>query len=78
MPARDRYHNQVKTALQRDGWTITHDPLKLKWGAKDMYVDLFEEPIGQLLLADRQIQLIVFDPVTEAIRLWTPETPSAQ
>lgn len=50
MPARDRYHHQVKTALQRDGWTITHDPLKLKWGAKDMYVDLGAE---QLLAAEK-------------------------
>jgi len=129
MPARDRYHNQVKTALQRDGWIITHDPLNLKWGVKDMYVDLgaeqllaaekglrkiavevksflgsseiadleravgqfvlyssvlrevdpermlylavheeifidlFEEPIGRLLLANRHIQLVVFDPI---------------
>ena len=143
MPARDRYHDQVKNALTKDGWTITDDPLHVKWGKKDMYVDLgaeqllaaekgerkiavevksflghsemadleqavgkytiyhevlsraepervlflaideetydnlFEEPIGELLLETRQIRLIVFDPQTEAIRLWIPQSPIA-
>jgi hypothetical protein len=40
MPARDIYHDAVKNALLKDGWTITDDPLHLKWGQKDMYVDL--------------------------------------
>ncbi|MEM9219581.1 MAG: XisH family protein [Cyanobacteria bacterium P01_F01_bin.150] len=25
--AKDRFHDCVKTALMKDGWTITHDPL---------------------------------------------------
>ncbi|MGL5064582.1 MAG: element excision factor XisH family protein, partial [Microcoleus sp.] len=25
MPAKDIYHETVKTALKKDGWTITHD-----------------------------------------------------
>ncbi len=29
MPAKDIYHNQVKNALIKDGWTITDDPLIL-------------------------------------------------
>lgn len=143
MPARDRYHKHVRIALERDGWTITHDPLKLKWGTKDMYVDLgaeqllaaekgarkiaveiksflgpsemadleqalgqfvlytavlaevepqrllylaiteeifvdlFAEPIGQLLLTKHHLRLLVFDSVMEVIRLWTPELPTA-
>jgi len=143
MPARDRYHNEVRQALIKDGWTITHDPLRLTWGAKDMYVDLgaelflaaekgahkiaveikgfsglsemddlekaigqyilyhdvldkveperklyvaisevtfaelFEEPIGKLLLDNRRMKLLVFDPQTEEIRQWTPESPTA-
>lgn len=28
--ARDLFHNQVKTALIKDGWTITHDPYSIK------------------------------------------------
>lgn len=40
MPAKDVYHNNVKTALEKDGWTLTHDPLVLQYGAKDLFVDL--------------------------------------
>lgn len=43
MPARDIYHDAVKNALIKDAWIITHDPLSLKWGKKDMYVDLGAE-----------------------------------
>jgi hypothetical protein len=143
MPARGRYHDQVKNALIKDGWVITHDPLHLKWGKKDMYVDLgaefliaaekdkrkiavevksfvsqsemedleqavgqftiyfevlshvepdrelylavseevyinvFDEPIGKLLADSRRIRLIVFDPQSETIKQWTPQNPTA-
>jgi hypothetical protein len=50
MPARDFYHDVVKSALIADGWTITHDPLVLKWGTKDSFVDLGAE---HLLSADK-------------------------
>jgi len=40
MPARDFYHDHVKQALINDGWTITHDPLILVIGKKDLFVDL--------------------------------------
>ena len=138
MPSRDIYHNTVKNALLKDGWTITHDPLRLEWGKKDLYVDLgaeqliaaenaerkiaveiksfvgrsdiddlekalgqyilyydilserepervlylairnsvytdlFEEPIGKLLLNKGRVKLIVFDPHTEVILKWIP------
>jgi hypothetical protein len=45
MPAKDRYHNSCKNALIKDGWIVTHDPLRLRWGSKDMYVDLGAEKI---------------------------------
>ncbi len=138
MPAKDTYHKTVKNALIKDGWTITHDPLKLQWGKKDLYVDLgaekliaaekenckiavevksfvgrseiddlekalgqyvlyrdvlskrepertlyvavhqdifndlFTEPIGQLLLDNHRIQLVIFNPITEVILRWIP------
>jgi hypothetical protein len=141
MPARDRYHDQVIHALIKDGWTITHDSLRLQWGLKDMYVDLgaeqllaaekgpikiaveiksfvglsemddlekavgqfvvyhdvlrniepdrvlylavneeifvdlFEEPIGKLLIANGRVRLLVFDQQQEVIRQWTPIAP---
>lgn len=136
MPAKDIYHDTVKNALVKDGWTVTHDPLKLKWGKKDLFIDLgaeqllgaekeeskiaveiksfvgrsdvadlenalgqyvlyhdileevspervlylairdaifqdlFEEPIGKLLLNKRRVKLIVFDPDKEEILRW--------
>ena len=51
MPARDIYHEHVRDALAADGWQITHDPLHLQWGVKDLYVDLGAE---KLLAAERQ------------------------
>ena len=27
--ARDRLHNNVKEALLKEGWNITHDPLRI-------------------------------------------------
>src|SRR5207244_518057 len=45
MAAKDLYHEDVRTALLRDGWTITDDPLRLRWGKKDYYVDLEAERV---------------------------------
>jgi hypothetical protein len=138
MPAKDIYHDAVKNALIKDGWIITDDPLHLKWGQKDMYVDLgakqllaaeqgtkkiaveiksfvspsemadlkdaiggfimyravinrlepertlylairdnvfitlFEEPIGTLLIESENLKLLVFNPETERIIQWIP------
>jgi XisH protein len=143
MPARDRHHAKVRRALERDGWTVTHDPLHLRWGPRDLYVDLgaeqllaaergtqkiaveikmfsgtspvedlqhalgqfvmysdvlaqvevgrvlylaiaidvreelFEEPLGKLLLDNSRLRLLVFDPTTEVIDSWTPSPPTA-
>ena len=43
MPARDIYHDQVRKALERDGWTVTHDPLALPWGRSSLQIDLGAE-----------------------------------
>jgi len=137
MPAKDIFHDAVKNALIKDGWTITHDPLRLTWGGKDMYVDLgaerllaaekagqqiaveiksfigdsemddlekaigqyvvyravlaerepnrvsylavptdvldiFEQPLGELLLKNHLAQVIGFDPQAEVIVRWIP------
>ncbi len=138
MPAKDLYHDVVKNALIKTGWTITHDPLPLKWGKKDLfvdlgaerfltaekegrkigvevksfvgrseveelrnalgqyvlyhdileerepdrelflavrekvYIDLFEEPIGAILVEKRRLQLIVFNQEREEIVRWVP------
>jgi XisH protein len=43
--ARDIIHNAVRTALERDGWNITHDPLYLRISDVDLMVDLAAERI---------------------------------
>ena len=138
MPAKDIYHNTVKNALIKDDWIVTDDPLHLKWGQKDMYVDLgakqllaaeqgtrkiaveiksfvspsemadlkdaiggfvlyravmnrlepdrmlylgvrdsvftdlFEEPIGKLLIESENVNLIIFNAEDERIIKWIP------
>ncbi|MDM8527735.1 element excision factor XisH family protein [Anaerolineales bacterium HSG24] len=37
------YHDNMKNALIKDDWIVTHEQMHLKWGAKDMYVDLGAE-----------------------------------
>jgi hypothetical protein len=39
MPAKDIYHDTVRTALIKDGWKITDDPLILKIGRRSAFVD---------------------------------------
>jgi hypothetical protein len=43
MPAKNVYHDTVLEALRADGWVITHDPLTLSFGGKDLFVDLGAE-----------------------------------
>lgn len=50
MPALDIFHDQVKNALIKDGWTITDDPLTIRFGKKVLYVDLAAQ---RLLAAER-------------------------
>jgi WD40 repeat protein len=43
MPAKDVFHQLVKTALENEGWTITHDPYHIDLGFVDFYIDLGAE-----------------------------------
>jgi hypothetical protein len=43
MPARDTFHELVRTALHNEGWTITHDPYHIDLGFVDFYIDLGAE-----------------------------------
>ncbi len=65
MSARDIFHNAVKTALQKDGWVITHDPLTV-----EIYEGFFCRQLPQLSLQEYQIKIVVFDPVNEVIVKW--------
>src|SRR5882672_6437374 len=55
MAAKDIYHDHVRSALIKDGWTITNDPLRLRWGKKDYYVDLGAEQVIAAEMLGRRI-----------------------
>jgi hypothetical protein len=61
MPARDRFHDAVRHALEKDGWTITHDPLRLDFGHEDVYIDLGAE---RLIAAERGSERIAVEVKT--------------
>ena len=45
MPVKDIYHDTVKKALIKNGWTITDDPLTLKIGRRSAMIDLGAEKL---------------------------------
>ena len=58
MPAKDIYHDTVRTALEKEGQTITHDPLIIRWGKRDLYIDLGAEKI---IAAEKDNQKIAIE-----------------
>ncbi|KKD38288.1 MAG: XisH family protein [Limnoraphis robusta] len=59
MPARDIYHQTVKKALIKDGWTITHDPLRIRLArGRNLFVDMGAE---RLLAAERDAEKIAIE-----------------
>lgn len=35
-----------------------------------VFVEVFEEPIGKLILKNRRVRLVIFDPSAEVISQW--------
>ena len=59
MSARDVFHESVKSALMKDNWVITQDPLMLKFSEDDrLRIDLGAQ---QLLAAERGVQKIAVE-----------------
>lgn len=60
MAAKDLYHEHVKNALIKDGWTITHDPLTivLEDTGDNLFVDLGAE---RLLAAEKAARKIAVE-----------------
>lgn len=56
--ARDKYHQPVREALESEGWTITHDPFRVKFGGKKIEIDLGAE---KLIAAERGTERIVVE-----------------
>ena len=58
MAAKDFYHEHVKTALQKDGWTITDDPFTMDWLGTNVYADLGAE---RLITAEKGVEKIAVE-----------------
>ncbi len=58
MSAKDIYHELVKQALIKAGWTITHDPFSLPWAKRNLSIDLGAE---KLLAAENKERKIVVE-----------------
>ncbi|MCY7329885.1 MAG: XisH family protein [Saprospiraceae bacterium] len=43
--ARDKFHQEVRNALENEGWEITNDPLYLKVGQIPIHIDLGAEKL---------------------------------
>jgi len=74
--ARDIFHQQFKNALIKDGWKITHDPLKIRISeAVKLQIDLAAE---SAIAAERnaekiavEIKIFISDSdITRFIWLW--------
>ena len=73
MPRYDLYHEPVKHALIKDGWTITDDPFIIEYKGLRLYADLgAEKPIAAEKLGRKiVVEIKVFgspSPVTELER----------
>lgn len=56
MSARDKFHNAVKQGLVKEGWVITHDPLRLEFGEEDrISIDLGAELVLGAEKAEQKI-----------------------
>jgi hypothetical protein len=58
MPAYDTFHEAVKSGLIKDGWTITHAPLRIEFGLLNIYIDL---GAGRIIAAEREDQRIAVE-----------------
>jgi len=43
---KDKYHDNVRAALEKEGWVITHDPYFIRLGKRRGFIDLGAEIIG--------------------------------
>lgn len=58
MSAKDIFHGAVRKGLEKEGWSITDDPLRIEVGDVEMYIDLGAE---QLLAAEKDSEKIAVE-----------------
>ena len=61
MAARDSFHQAVRSALEKDGWRITHDPLYINFAEVEVYIDLGAEKV---IAAEKEGQKIAVEVKT--------------
>ena len=58
MPAKDFYHDTVKTALIKDGWVVADKSLTFMVGKRSAMIDIAAEKV---LIAERNTQKIAVE-----------------
>ncbi|MBD2499514.1 XisH family protein [Anabaena azotica] len=58
MAAKDIFHDAVRKGLEKDGWVITDDPLRIRSGRVDMQIDLGAE---RIIAAERGAEKIAVE-----------------
>lgn len=66
MSAKDLYHQTVKQALVKAGWTITHDPFPLRWAKRNLFVDLGAEELIAAEQKERKIAVEIKSFLSES------------
>jgi hypothetical protein len=56
--AKDKIHNAVRRALEKDGWTITDDPLSIESGGVEIEIDLAAE---KFIIAEKGVSKIIVE-----------------
>jgi len=74
MPAKDLFHDNVRNALVKDGWTITADPYTLAWGKESLFVDLAAE---RFIAAEKENEKIAVEIKSFVGRSQTAELEQA-
>ncbi len=64
--AKDIYHKIVRSALEKDGWTITDDPFTLKVGGRST----FSEDLPQLMIKRNSLKILTFDIDLVEVAQW--------
>ena len=61
--AKDLFHDIVKIALEKEGWTITHDPYELKLDDLDLFTSKLKIDLGaeKMLAAEKGTEKIAVE-----------------
>ena len=57
MPRKDTYHDTVRIGLEKDGWRVIDDPLRIVAGGVGLFIDLSAEPIMTFARDDKKIAI---------------------